>query len=354
MVVLGRNKNDNFEELDGTVEGGNDRGRQPYKINNVPDKQLFDTINQVVKDRQKMDRENAKVRVKMAPKEPDIDHRNVMVYDTKREINGEFDCVNIHIEPQTPICIFHPREDVFVSKALSRGEVWEEHIVKRFHKILRKHPNYCLIDLGANIGQYSLIAAKMGHDVLAVEPFNPSLWKFHKAVQKGNLTDSIKVLHNAISDKREVVYMKANVDNQGDARVHPIWFDQCDDVTCQRINTIHINDLIPHIKAKECILKLDIQGFEHKAFAKADLFLQKVSVPYIFMEWSMMREFYVTDVHESEDKTLVENMIELLTDNDYTVYSLVSGKKLNTAYWHGWPEDVLWIQEEKVSREDEL
>ena len=113
-----------------------------------------------------------------------------------------------------------------------------------------------------------------------------------------------------------------------------------------------MNDLLPFIHSKECILKLDIQGYEHRAFVHAELLLDKISVPYIFMEWSMMREFYITEAYQSEDKVLVNIMIDLLIRKGYTVYSLVSGKKLNEKYWHGWAEDVLWINVLKGAKPD--
>ena len=42
-------------------------------------------------------------------------------------------------------------------------------------------------DTGANIGLYSLIAARMGHEVVAVEPYKQNLHHFHKAVQLGKV-----------------------------------------------------------------------------------------------------------------------------------------------------------------------
>ena len=172
------------------------------------------------------------------------------------------------------------------------------------------------------------------------------------SIAKGALSSKTKALQNAISDKREEVNIKANVDNQGDARPYHRFHEDCKQDSCQKVNTIYMNDLVPYIESQECILKLDIQGYEHKAFVHAELLLDKISVPYIFMEWSMMRDFYITDGHQSEDKTLVQDMISLLVKKNYTVYSLVSGKKLNVDYWYGWAEDVLWIQEEKVSVSD--
>ena len=338
-----------FKGRDGTVPYSpltRNEKETPYKISGVRDEDLIRTLKEIEEER-RLEKETLK-----PIKEPDIDHRNVKVYDVTQKIDEDFQCVTIHVRPLTPICVFDPKEDVFVSATLTRGDVWEQHIVKRFQKALQLHQNICVLDIGANIGQYSFIAANMGHQVLAVEPYLPSLKRFHKAIAEGGLSNKIKALQNAISDKREEVNMKANIDNQGDARPCHRFHEDCKQDSCQKVNTIYMNDLIPYIESPECILKLDIQGYEHRAFVHAELLLDKISMPYIFMEWSMMREFYITDGHQSEDKTLVQDMISLLVKKNYTVYSLVSGKKLNVDYWHGWAEDVLWIQEEKVSVSD--
>ncbi len=216
--------------------------------------------------------------------------------------------------------------------------------MKKFQSVLKDNPDLCVIDLGANLGQYSLVAAKMGHRVLAVEPYVPSLRRFHRAVQLGQLSSRIRVLQNAISDTRGIVNMKANVDNQGDARVYPESFEQCLGGSCQPAKSIHLNDIVPYVPGNVCVVKLDIQGHEHRAFTHAQKLLDTVRVPYIFMEWSILREYYVTAAHQSEDKTLVNQMVAMLTGRGYEVHSLVSGKRLDIRYWHGWPEDVLWTR----------
>ena len=318
----------------------------PYKINGVRDEDLIRTLKEIEEERRILSETLKTI------KEPDIDFRNVKIYDVTQPIDEDFQCVTIHVRPFTPICVFDPKQDVFVSATLTRGDVWEQHIVKRFQKVLQLHHNICVLDIGANIGQYSLIAANMGHQVLAVEPYLPSLKRFHKAIAKGGLSSKIKALQNAISDKREEVHMKANFDNQANARPYHRFHEDCNQDSCQRVNTIYMNDLMPFFGSQECILKLDIKGYEHRAFAHAELLLDKISVPYIFMDWTKMREFYITERHQSKDKTLVQDMISLLVKKHFTVYSFVSGKKLNVDYWHGWPEDVLWIQEDNVSVRD--
>ena len=331
----------NLDEIIEPPERKRINGERPY----LPIREKDDDILRTTKGYKGHERSEDEILENMlrANAEPEIDTKGVQIYDVDEDMREDFQCINLHIKPLTPICVFAPEEDVYISGTITRGDVWEQHIVRKFQNVLQLHPDTCVIDLGANIGQYSLIAANMGHKVLAVEPYLPSLKRFHKAILKGNLTSKIKVLQNAVSDKREFVNIKANVDNQGDARIYPMSYDLCMGQSCQGVKAIHMNDLIPYIQSKECILKLDIQGFEHRAFVHAQLLLGKISIPYIFMEWSMMRDYYITETHESEDKALVNNMISLLVDNGYFVFSLVSGRKLNVKYWHGWAEDVLWI-----------
>ena len=89
-------------------------------------------------------------------------------------------------------------------------------------------------------------------------------------------------------------------------------------------------------------MKIDIQGFEHKIFLHADVFFKKVYVPYIFMEWVLLREYYGSEVTASEDKELTQWMVDYLTDQGYQPHSAISGKPLMPKYWYAWPEDVVW------------
>ena len=52
-------------------------------------------------------------------------------------------------------------------------------------------PDIGLIDLGANIGAYTLPIAAMGHRVVAVEPHLDSVRRLHKAVVLGDLQNRI-------------------------------------------------------------------------------------------------------------------------------------------------------------------
>ena len=76
-----------------------------------------------------------------------------------------------------------------------------------------------MLDVGAQIGQYSLFAAKMGRDVVTVEPFYDNILRIHKAAKEEKFENKIKLIKNAISDKRnEVKLLQVNDNNIGGQR----------------------------------------------------------------------------------------------------------------------------------------
>ncbi len=270
-------------------------------------------------------------------------------YLVSSAVDEKLNCTTLGaIKPETPICLYNRDEDVYVSEDIRNEGVWEKHIVHKVQDVIRSDLDLGLIDLGANIGQYSLIVASMGHNVLAVEPFTQSLKRFQKAIQIGNLASKIIILKNAISDSRGSAILALSHDNQGDARVQNTDMKHgsgrpCSDTTkCEDVKQILLDDIVPYLKFKKAVLKIDIQGYEHKALLYASHLFDEIYIPYIFMEWLMMREHYVTIVHESQEKYEVMEMIQFLVHREYAVTSMVTGNKLNLDHWEGWPEDVLW------------
>lgn len=96
---------------------------------------------------------------------------------------------------------------------------------------------------------------------------------------------------------------------------------------------------------KSAVMKIDIEGYEHRAFCHADQLLSDVRVPYIFMEWVKMREFYGAEVHDSPDKKLVQRMIDSLASRQYLPYSITNAslRILDLRRWYLWPDDIVWV-----------
>jgi len=105
------------------------------------------------------------------------------VYNVTPEVDEYFRCMRLLIKPPTTVCLYPDADDVHVSRHLREDGLWEPHIVRLFQNLLFQNPHLGVIDIGAHIGQYSLLAASMGRQVVAVEPYPPSLRRMHKAIK---------------------------------------------------------------------------------------------------------------------------------------------------------------------------
>lgn len=92
----------------------------------------------------------------------------------------------------------------------------------------------------------------------------------------------------------------------------------------------------------QAIMKIDIEGHEHRALRQASALFDEIDIPCIFMEWMKLRTYYGSEVDQSEDKTLVFQLVDDLTERGYSAYSLVTGAKLLPSQWFAWTDDIIW------------
>ena len=92
------------------------------------------------------------------------------LYDLRKDLfvandRDDDDCMLLNIRPDVTVCPHPNSVDTHVSRHLRAEGIWEPHIVIEFQNILWGNPDIGVIDIGAHIGIYSLIAASMGHKV---------------------------------------------------------------------------------------------------------------------------------------------------------------------------------------------
>ena len=166
----------------------------------------------------------------------------------------------------------------------------------------------------------------------------------------GNFSDRITVVQNAISDTRGQLPLIMRSDNQGgialtDSKSQDMTSQCRKDQSSHCVQTLHMDDLVHIAPFKKAIIKIDIEGHEHRAFVHSLKLLQTIYVPFIFMEWMKLREYYGSEITQSQDKDLVWELVKFLVDNGFKPYSLVMGARLKTNYWYGWPDDIIWKHE---------
>ncbi len=268
------------------------------------------------------------------------------VYNIRRPARGNFDCLPLVITPSPLICIHNPDDDIFISATIKDGEVWESNIVNLFQAALKQDKSLAVIDIGANIGQYSLIAAKMGRTVIAVEPYLKHVEMIHKALDLNGFRQNFTLVYNAVSDSHKTVALQFKKENRGAIRVIESQFQAglqthtgngCLSWTSgSHVQTIVMDDLLEVVTFTKAIMKIDIEGHEARAVPHAQTLLATVYVPYIFMEWEVMAK--ENDEYKKEG---IKILIEFLETYYYEAYSL-SGQKLLNSNWKSWPPDMIW------------
>jgi 2-polyprenyl-3-methyl-5-hydroxy-6-metoxy-1,4-benzoquinol methylase len=165
---------------------------------------------------------------------------SLTIYDLKKPNDNSFDCIKARriLLSEPFICIHDVRKDVFVSNKLNVTGCWECRLVEIFLQMLKvnstlnglKYLNYSyflfnfqflfqlkVLDIGANIGQYSLYAASFGRSVIAIEPFYDNYIRLHKSAILTNVTNKITLLTNAVSNikNEEKILIKNDINIAG-------------------------------------------------------------------------------------------------------------------------------------------
>jgi len=191
-----------------------------------------------------------------------------------------------------------------------------------------------------------LYSAKLGKDVVAVEPFHDNILRIHKAAKTENITDKITLIKNGISNKRNIMELIADSKNVGGQYLKEnldLQTNKDENKNNYIVETILFDDMIKYFPKRsdgkpynKAIIKIDIQGFEIYAFEHAIRFFENFEVQSIFIEWVLIEDVL------PQDKPLVEKMIQLFYKNNLEPFS-VQGKALQKESWRNWKEyDVIW------------
>jgi FkbM family methyltransferase len=214
---------------------------------------------------------------------------------------------------------------------------------------LEAHPGCGLIDLGANIGTYTLIVASMGRNVIAVEPNLENVRRIHKAVSLGGLAGHVTVMANAMSNERGMT--KILLDPRGNIGANQFFsvkmsqgVDYSGD---QYFKSITMDDLLPFCKFKMAVIKIDIEGAENRAFAAAGDLFDNIDIPYVQMEWFNVKANGYQKAPVDE-RNYFNHMITFLVQRRYIPLDTLHGHMLNLTEWKSWPFDVAWVRDDYI------
>lgn len=155
--------------------------------------------------------------------------------------------------------------DTIVSKSLNLNLIWEKEETEFLRNVVKEGMN--VVDIGANIGYFSLLFSKWVGDKGKVYSFEPDPFNFDLLLKNShaNRSENISCFQKAISNHNDHASLFLSKKNKGDHRIFDFYVYEDDDnrksidVECVKLDSILPSD------EKIDFIKMDIQGSEYLA-----------------------------------------------------------------------------------------
>jgi FkbM family methyltransferase len=207
-----------------------------------------------------------------------------------------------------------------VDTSICREKIWEPKVTDFIYETLNEGDVF--LDIGANIGYFSLLGAKCVGDsgkVVAFEPI-PSLVNQIKSSVKENNIFNIDLINKACGDKEGSMVLTKYDHNIGKSSL--INTEEEGNST-EVINVLTIDSFCKYFERIN-LIKLDVEGFEPEVLMGAKQTLRRLK-PIIIFEFAPKRMLKKTD---GDEKT--KNLFKLLDGLGYELESIKGEKIINT------------------------
>ena len=157
--------------------------------------------------------------------------------------------------------------------------------------------NQCLLDVGANIGIYTLFALFKGHEVIAIEPEAHNFCLLNRNIMINNFSDKAISFPVALNDKLAISKLNLASFEYGSAlhsfdRTINQYGDQFNPITSQGVIGVTMDKLISSLKKEVNHIKIDVDGNEflvlkggEKTFRSNSLQSILIELDYTHMEY---------------------------------------------------------------------
>ena len=198
----------------------------------------------------------------------------------------------------------HTNQD-WISNKIIQYKCWEPIISGLFVYLLKNTDKSVVIDVGCNIGYFSIIASKYCDVVYSIDAYKPNLDLLGKTIKKNKMTNIIST-HYAVSDTDNAVYKPVKI---LDVNIGATKFTKTDDSSFTTksitLDTFVCSNNITQIE----LIKIDIEGGELNCLNGMKQILKNKIVKNFIIELTPLFN------NDSED------IINLLKD-DYNIFDV--------------------------------
>lgn len=220
-----------------------------------------------------------------------------------------------------------------------------------------------LVDIGANLGSFTLAVA---HDavgvrrVVAVEPNRDTMRRLARSVYLGGVADRVTLVENAVADRRRRrVEIGCDPTNRANTYLlavgrryrqvvgpggglqrrqrQPVRRRRATACTGETVETIVLDDLVPLLRSRRAVIKVDVQGGEVDIFrpSAAGEFFRQIDVPVLIVEWVL----HASESDTADKRRSVDAFLDFFYRRNYSVFDS-NGATLG-ADWTKWSYDII-------------
>ncbi len=200
--------------------------------------------------------------------------------------------------------LWYRADDKYIGQriALGKYEKYEAAIM-----LTQLNINSVVVDVGANIGYYTLQMAQRAKKVYAIEPDKKCFEILKKNVKENNL-DNVVLINKAASNKKENRFLIKDEENQGNSRISEMRNEKID----TRIMTETLDNMLIN-EQYISLIKVDTQGFETEVIEGAKKIIKR-DQPTMFLEY--------TPEEYSDNKMI--NFLKNIYQNIWSINDFVS------------------------------
>ena len=206
-----------------------------------------------------------------------------------------------------------------VSESIIKKKKWEDKESKNqlyalnyySNKKNLKYEDIYIMDIGANIGWYSILFGKYGFKVISFEPTKINNYILNKNFCL-NKEINITIINKGLYNKEEHCEIHNHIGNEGNGGVVCDKSKNLGNNNEKEIILTKLSNYIPLLSDKNLVLiKIDIEGSEGKAFEGGIELITKYHVPFIFLEFTPKS----LKGHNTDPK----RFLQLFIDNGYKI-----------------------------------
>jgi FkbM family methyltransferase len=196
-----------------------------------------------------------------------------------------------------------------------------------------------VVDVGANLGYFSLAAASMGYQVVSFEPLGRNAKKLFMSTVINGKEKQMSLYMNAVGSVggQSFRISATHSSNQGNGKLHSV-YKYSSQYGVDYTDTVALSDVI---HSNVLFMKIDVEGYEMMVLDGAQKLLDTRLVHNIVME--------VSDDTKTNARCDFVKMLKIMRDRyKYKITDVIIGApELTFDNLHNWPPNI-WLRLENI------